>query len=110
MIYTDSQIRTALTNLNSAFAAREESAPADGYRVVFLEHPVLNGKLIPEGGLRFSERLSGLPQDVELYKKEHCPFCKSAAKVEKVFKDGNSAVRSLSNQVLVIPKKHYAHR
>ncbi len=109
MIYADSEIRGALSGLNQEFSAREASAPAQGYRVVFLEKPLLAGNLISEGGLRSAGPLSGMPQDEELYRNEECAFCIGAAKVDKVFKDGNFTVRSLSHQVLVIPKKHYAH-
>ncbi len=110
MIYSDAEIRGALAQLNGVYAAAEASAPAKGYRVVFLERPRLEGSLIPAGGSRSTPHLlSGIPQDEASYRTNQCVFCKSAAKVEKVFKEGNRAVLSLSNQVLIIPKKHYAH-
>lgn len=77
--------------------------------MVFLEKPTLRAELIAEGGLRPTGPLSGLPKDEALYSRNECAFCLGAAKVHKVFQDQNLAVVSLSRQILVIPKKHYAH-
>lgn len=77
--------------------------------MVFLEKPILRAELIAEGGLRPPGPLIGLPKDDALYSRKECAFCLGAAKVHKVFQDQNLAVVSLSRQILVIPKKHYAH-
>lgn len=101
-ILTDSNIRTALDQVNQEFAQQEATAPAQGYRVQFLQdNRGLVGKLIPVGS---REKKSSFSTPALA----NCPFCEPAA-VYKTFQNQNRAIVSLSQQLLVIPQKHYAH-
>lgn len=101
-------LREALVKLNAEYAAREASAPSEGYRVLFEEKPVFKAILIPEGALRKGTSLTGLPQNEEDYRANQCVFCKGALKVHKKFQE-SLAIISQTQQVLIIPRKHYAH-
>lgn len=109
---SDKRLREVLIRLNDAFASQEKVKPAAGYRVTIVTKPSLAAILIPEGE-RKEGPLSGLPQNISNYVL-NCPFCKSSGSkpnpsLLNTFEDESYALRSLSNQVLVIPKEHYPH-
>ncbi len=111
---TDDKIRSILIKLNEDFAAQENSNPAKGYCVQIETTPSLKAVLIPRGGPRKEEQLSGMPKNESTYIEE-CPFCEYARnnlkdpRILKIFENDSYAVTSLSNQVLVIPEEHYSH-
>ncbi len=102
-----SELRDALVKLNVEYAKREALAPSQGYRVIFEESPRFQAQLISMGGRRDKgTELSGLPQAERAYQ---CPFCTTDVKIHQVFQDQSMAIVSQSGQLLVVPKKHYAH-
>jgi len=102
-------VEGALVRLNDVYKTHEQTSPSKGYRVLFQDKPILEGRLIPMGGLRKTAQLSGISEDTDAYQKL-CPFCTSTdLKIIKVFEDHTRAILSHSGQVLLIPDKHYSH-
>lgn len=108
------QINQILVQLNNDFAHYENTNPQQGYCVTIQTTPSLQAKITPYGGARSTKLLSGIPTNESDYVKK-CPFCEYSQKnytdkqIVKTFNDATYAVTSMSNQVLVIPEKHYAH-
>jgi len=111
---TNDQINQLLVQLNENFAHYENTNPQQGYCITIQTNPTLQAKLTPYGGTRSTKLLSGIPTNESDYVKK-CPFCQYSQKnytdkqIVKTFNDGTYAVTSMSNQVLVIPDKHYPH-
>jgi hypothetical protein len=106
----DSELRAALTQLNTEYLAKESFDRPEGYRVLFEEKPTFQAQLVPMGNnFRKTDSLSGVPENKNSYQENHCPFCSSTVKVIKIFEDHCQAIRSHSGQVLLIPNTHYAH-
>lgn len=108
------QMHQLLVQLNNDFARYENTNPQQGYCVTIQTTPSLQAKLTPHGGIRSTKLLSGIPTNESDYVKK-CPFCEYSRKnytdkkIVKNFNDASYAVTSMSNQVLVIPEKHYPH-
>lgn len=112
--FSDTQITTLLQELNQAYYQYEHHNPQQGYCVTIQTSPTLQGKITPHGGPRNSKALSGMPQSQSDYIKT-CPFCNyvqdnyTDKNIVQNFGDQTYAVKSLSNQILVISDEHYAH-
>lgn len=108
------QIDQLIVQLNNDFERYENTNPQQGYCVTIQTTPTLQAKLTPHGGIRSTKLLSGIPTNEYDYVQK-CPFCQYSQKnytdkqIVKTFNDGTYAVTSMSNQVLVIPEKHYPH-
>lgn len=111
----EDKIRLFLKRLNIDFLKQEKVKAFAGYHVKIETFPSFKASIIPCGIERkMSEPLSGMPKDESAYIKTCC-FCEYAVKISpdprimQKFKNGSLSVTSLSNQVLVIPEKHYPH-
>lgn len=110
----EDQICKLVTDLNDVFTKYEQENPQQGYCVTIETTHGLVPKVIPCGGRRATKLLSGF-SDNKLHSEKNCPFCKHASSSVQhsalmQFDDTRTcAVKSLSNQILVIPVEHYDH-
>lgn len=104
-----SNIINALIELNAQYTIQEATAPMEGYCVVFEEHPKFQANLIPMGKLRKTAKLSGVPENTDLYQLHKCPFCSNNLTIFRDYDDHYLAIISRSKQILLIPEKHYTH-
>lgn len=109
--YARQDILELLKIFNDQFLQEESLQPKEGYLVQFVtNNSGLAASLIPHGAQRLTKLLSGIPQT----KKDSCPFCpeelsKSKKNLNTAMRASTAAVRSLSGQLLIVPKEHYSH-
>ena len=107
----ENEIVKLLHELQQEFNRYEATNPQQGYCVTIATTPQLQGRIQTYGGSRTTKLLSGISHD-ESHRNTGCTFCtkvKNHAENLQDFHDGTCAVKSLNNQILIIPNEHYDH-